>query len=72
MIGQRDAVGTHFLTRRYFEMLEAPHGETLVTFEGTGHRPHLDEPNRFRTILAGAVREQCVAGAPPAWWPEAA
>ncbi len=72
LIGQHDVVGTHSLARRYFEMLEAPRGKTFITFERSGHWPHLDEPNRFRAILAGTVRDGRLVGAPSTWWPQAA
>ena len=58
LIGQHDMIGTHLLARRYFDGLEAPRGKTFITFEGSGHWPHLDESRRFRTILTASVRER--------------
>lgn len=72
LVGQHDTVGTHFLARRYFDTLEAPCGKTFITFECSGHWPHLDEAERFRAILADSVRGACVAGVSPARWPQAA
>lgn len=72
LVGRHDAVGTHLLARRYFDMLEAPRGKTFITFERSGHWPHLDESERFRAILASSVRDACVARAAPAPWLHAA
>lgn len=58
LIGQRDVVGTHFLARRYFDGLHAPRGKTFITFQHSGHWPHLDESERFRAILTGSLRER--------------
>ncbi len=55
LLGQRDVAGTHFLARRYFDALEAPRGKTFITFEHSGHWPHLDESARFRAILTTQV-----------------
>ncbi len=65
LVGRRDSVGSHFLALRYFDRLEAPRGKTFITFEHSGHWPHLDESHLFRTVLTGSVRAGCVADAIP-------
>lgn len=72
LIGRHDVIGTHFLARRYFDMLEAPRGKTFITFDHSGHWPHLDESDRFRAILASSVRDARVADTSPERWPQAA
>jgi pimeloyl-ACP methyl ester carboxylesterase len=39
------------VAERYAELLEAP-GKQLVWFERSAHMPHLEEPGRFRQLLA--------------------
>ncbi len=58
LIGRHDAIVSHFLARRYFDALEAPRGKSFVTFDHSGHWPHLEEPELFRAILAGPVRRR--------------
>lgn len=55
LVGRNDAAVVHALTRRYFEALVAPRGKAFITFEHSGHWPHLEEPAHFRTILTGPV-----------------
>jgi pimeloyl-ACP methyl ester carboxylesterase len=58
LVGRHDGVVTHELVLRYFETLEAPHGKSLITFEDSGHWPHLEEPALFRAVLTGPVRRR--------------
>lgn len=55
LMGKRDVFGTHLLARRYFDLLEAPRGKQFITFERSGHWPHLDESPRFRAIVSATV-----------------
>jgi len=52
--GEHEAPGRAVLARQWFEQLSAP-SKQLVTFESSGHTPHLHEPGRFATYLADVV-----------------
>ena len=49
--GRHDQVAPPSAAERYAELLEAP-GKQLVWFEHSAHLPHLEEPERFRQLLA--------------------
>jgi pimeloyl-ACP methyl ester carboxylesterase len=49
--GRRDQVAPPSAAQRYAELLEAP-SKQLVWFERSAHMPHLEEPGRFRELLA--------------------
>jgi pimeloyl-ACP methyl ester carboxylesterase len=49
--GRHDQVAPPSVAERYAELLEAP-GKRLVWFERSAHMPHLEEPGRFRQLLA--------------------
>jgi proline iminopeptidase len=49
--GRHDQVAPPAAAERYAEMLEAP-SKQLVWFEHSAHMPHLEEPGRFRELLA--------------------
>jgi pimeloyl-ACP methyl ester carboxylesterase len=49
--GRRDQVAPPSAAERYAGLLEAPH-KRLVWFERSAHMPHLEEPGRFRQLLA--------------------
>ena len=49
--GRHDQVAPASLAERYAELLEAP-SKQLVWFEHSAHMPHLEEPERFRRLLA--------------------
>jgi pimeloyl-ACP methyl ester carboxylesterase len=55
--GEHEAPGRAVLARQWFEQLSAP-TKQLVTFERSGHTPHLHEPGRFATYLADVVLPQ--------------
>jgi pimeloyl-ACP methyl ester carboxylesterase len=55
--GAHEAPGRAVLAVEWFEGLSAPSKE-LVTFESSGHTPHLHEPGRFSTYLADVVLAQ--------------
>jgi pimeloyl-ACP methyl ester carboxylesterase len=55
--GEHEAPGRAVLARQWFEQLSAP-SKQLVTFERSGHTPHLHEPGRFATYLADVVLPQ--------------
>ncbi len=44
--GAHEAQGRDVLAREWFSQLDAPSKE-LLTFEHSGHTPHLDQPDRF-------------------------
>ena len=52
--GEHEAPGRSVLVVEWFEQLSAP-SKQLVTFENSGHTPHLHEPGRFATYLAEVV-----------------
>jgi pimeloyl-ACP methyl ester carboxylesterase len=49
--GRHDQVAPPAAAERYAGLLEAPHKQ-LVWFERSAHMPHLEEPGRFRQLLA--------------------
>ena len=49
--GRHDQVAPPAAAERYAGLLEAPHKQ-LVWFERSAHMPHLEEPGRFRELLA--------------------
>jgi pimeloyl-ACP methyl ester carboxylesterase len=49
--GRHDQVAPASSAERYAELLEAP-SKQLVWFEHSAHMPHLEEPERFRGVLA--------------------
>jgi pimeloyl-ACP methyl ester carboxylesterase len=49
--GRHDQVAPASSAERYAEVLEAP-SKQLVWFEHSAHMPHLEEPERFRELLA--------------------
>jgi pimeloyl-ACP methyl ester carboxylesterase len=49
--GRHDQVAPPSAAERYAEVLEAP-SKQLVWFEHSAHMPHLEEPERFRELLA--------------------
>jgi pimeloyl-ACP methyl ester carboxylesterase len=49
--GRHDQVAPLSAAERYAHLLEAPHKQ-LVWFEHSAHMPHLEEPGRFRQLLA--------------------
>jgi pimeloyl-ACP methyl ester carboxylesterase len=49
--GRHDQVAPPAAAEQYAELLEAPHKQ-LVWFEHSAHMPHLEEPERFRDLLA--------------------
>jgi pimeloyl-ACP methyl ester carboxylesterase len=49
--GRHDQVAPASTAERYAELLEAP-SKQLVWFEQSAHMPHLEEPERFRDLLA--------------------
>lgn len=55
--GEHEAPGRSVLAVDWFEQLSAP-SKQLVTFELSGHTPHLHEPGRFATYLADVVLPQ--------------
>lgn len=48
--GVHEARGRDVLAREWFAQLEAPSKE-LLTFDHSGHTPHLDEPGRFAQAM---------------------
>ena len=48
VVGEHEARGRAALADEWFDLLEAPHKERIV-FDGAGHRPHFDQPDRSRT-----------------------
>jgi pimeloyl-ACP methyl ester carboxylesterase len=49
--GRHDQVAPPSAAERYAELLQAP-SKQLVWFEHSAHMPHLEEPERFRNLLA--------------------
>lgn len=53
LLGRYDEVVTTNVTKRYFDVLDAPRGKHLIWFEGSGHWPHFEEPQKYRDLLIG-------------------
>ncbi len=49
--GRHDKVAPGLLTRRYFDLLDAPKGKELLWFDSSAHMPHYEEPGRFAAFL---------------------
>jgi pimeloyl-ACP methyl ester carboxylesterase len=49
--GRRDQVAPAAAAQRYAELLQAP-SKQFIWFEHSAHLPHLEEPERFRELLA--------------------
>jgi pimeloyl-ACP methyl ester carboxylesterase len=49
--GRHDQVAPAAAAQRYAELLQAP-GKQLTWFEHSAHMPHVEEPGRFRELLA--------------------
>jgi pimeloyl-ACP methyl ester carboxylesterase len=49
--GRHDQIAPPSVAERYAELLQAP-SKQLVWFEHSAHMPHLEEPERFRELLA--------------------
>ena len=60
--GAHEAPGRAVLARQWFAALVAP-SKQLVTFDNSGHNPHLDEPGRFADLMADVVLPQTYPGA---------
>jgi pimeloyl-ACP methyl ester carboxylesterase len=56
--GRHDQVSPASPAERYAELLQAP-VKQLVWFDHSAHMPHLEEPERFRELLA-QVRSACL------------
>ena len=50
--GRHDQIAPAVVAERYAEVLQAP-SKRLAWFEHSAHMPHLEEPGRFREVLAG-------------------
>ena len=48
----RTVTASAALAERYFASLEAPAGKHLIWFEDSGHWPQLEEPEKFRAVIA--------------------
>ncbi|MBK9739144.1 MAG: alpha/beta hydrolase [Actinobacteria bacterium] len=55
-LGSHEATGRSSLVREWFPTLTAP-SKTLVTFESSGHVPHLDEPAAFAAFMTRVLQE---------------
>jgi proline iminopeptidase len=55
-LGVHEATGRSSLVKEWFPTLTAP-SKTLVTFEKSGHVPHLDEPGRFAALMTRVLQE---------------
>ena len=55
-LGVHEATGRSSLVKEWFPTLAAP-SKTLVTFEKSGHVPHLDEPGRFAAWMTQVLQE---------------
>jgi pimeloyl-ACP methyl ester carboxylesterase len=55
-LGVHEATGRSSLVQEWFPTLTAP-SKSLVTFERSGHVPHLDEPGRFADLMNRVVQE---------------
>lgn len=63
-LGRHDRTSTASaeLAARYFDVLDAPAGKNLVWFEKSGHWPHLNEPEKYRSLMVRMVLAQTRKG----------
>ena len=52
--GEHEARGRAVLADEWYDLLEAPYKERIV-FDGAGHRPHFDQPDRFAGLMRAVV-----------------
>jgi pimeloyl-ACP methyl ester carboxylesterase len=62
--GRHDVATNPEVVARYVAALDAPHGKSLVWFEGSAHMPQYEEPGLFREALIRAL-EVSTAASPP-------
>lgn len=53
--GRHDRVATGEIAEKYFRALDAPRGKHLIWFDGSGHWPQLEEPEKFRREMIDHV-----------------
>jgi pimeloyl-ACP methyl ester carboxylesterase len=58
----RTVTASAALAERYYETLNAPKGKHLIWFERSGHWPQLEEPEKFRTVLANELSKLDLEG----------
>ncbi len=58
-VGRHDRTPTASaaMAERYFNVLEAPRGKSLVWFDHSGHWPHLSEPQRYRAEVRRILQD---------------
>jgi pimeloyl-ACP methyl ester carboxylesterase len=61
VLGEHEARGRAVIAREWFELLEAPHKESIV-FEGAGHRAHFDQPARFTRVMTDILEDTMTRG----------
>ena len=73
--GAHEARGRAVLAKQWFDRLDAPDKE-LFTFERSGHRPWVQEPERFAEVMTGTVLARTAPDVPvdgrPAFEPDKA
>lgn len=57
-LGRYDEVVTTEVAQRYFEALVAPRGKQLIWFEKSGHWPHFNERQKYRSTLVDRVLKE--------------
>jgi proline iminopeptidase len=62
--GRHDVATNPEVVARYVAALDAPHGKSLVWFEGSAHMPQYEEPGLFREALVRALEVAPPASAP--------
>jgi pimeloyl-ACP methyl ester carboxylesterase len=53
--GMNDAAAPPELAKKYFDFLNAPKGKNFISFDNSAHMPHLEEPEKFRTLLFNEI-----------------
>ena len=53
--GRQDHIILPSLAEDYFRRLDAPRGKQMIWFENSRHLPHVEEPEKFRSVLINNV-----------------
>lgn len=54
VMGEHETRGRRVPAVEWYDMLDTP-SKQMIVFEGTGHRPHIEDPGRFSEVMAGVL-----------------
>jgi pimeloyl-ACP methyl ester carboxylesterase len=62
--GRHDYAASPALAEEHARGLHAPAGKHLIWFDRSAHRPHFEEPERFRDVLLDGAQQRTVGSRP--------